>query len=47
LRGAFYLRLRAFDFQVVIAQMRGDVKGGLEEFKIFVEGTEKFVDAAS
>ncbi len=45
LRGALDLRLGAFDFQVVIAQMRSDVKGGLEEFKIFVEGSEEFVDA--
>jgi len=45
LRGAFYLRLRAFNFQIVIAQMCGDVKRRLEEFKIFVEGSEEFVDA--
>jgi len=45
LRGALHLRLRAFDFQVVIAQMRSNVKGGLEEFKIFVEGSEEFVNA--
>jgi hypothetical protein len=25
--------------------MGSDVKGGLEEFKIFVEGSEKFVNA--
>ena len=45
LGSAFDLRLGTFDFKVVVAQMSGDVKGVLEEFKIFVEGTEKFVDA--
>ncbi len=35
----------AFDFQVVVAQMRGDVQGGFEEFQVFVESAEEFVDA--
>ena len=47
LRGALHLRRRAFDFQIVVAQMGGDVKGGLKELKIFVEGAEQFVDTTS
>ena len=43
--GALDLGWDAFDFQIVVAQMGGDVKGDSKMFQIFVEGAEKFVDA--
>jgi hypothetical protein len=46
LRSALDLRLRAFDFQIVVAEMSPDVQRRLEEFQVFVEGAKKFVDAA-
>ena len=47
LGGAFDLRGRAFNFEIVITEMRGDVQRGLEKLQVFVEGAEQFVDATS
>ncbi len=47
LRGALDLRGRALDFQIVIAEVRGNVQGGLEQFQVFVEGAEQLVNAAN
>jgi len=37
--------LGTFNFQIVVAEMRSDVQRRLEEFQVFVKGTEEFVDA--
>ena len=47
LGGAFDLRGGTFNFQIVIAEMRGDVESGFEKLQIFVESAEEFVDATS
>ena len=45
LGGTFHLGLGTFNFQIVVAEMRSDVQRRLEEFQVFVKGTEEFVDA--
>src|SRR6185437_2504555 len=42
--GALHLLRLAFDFEVVLFQLRGDAQGGFEELEIFIEGAEKFAD---
>lgn len=47
LGSAFDLRGGTFNFEIVIAEMRGDVQRGFEKLQIFVESAEQFVNATS
>ena len=44
-RGALHLLGFAFDFQVVVPQMRADLQRGFEILQVFIEGAEELVDS--
>ena len=44
--GALDLSGFAFDFDVVVFQVRADAQRGFEEFQILIEGAEELVDAS-
>ncbi len=46
-RGSLHVLGSSFDFKVAVFQLCGDVQSGFEEFQIFVEGAEEFVDTPS
>ena len=43
-RGALDLRRLALDLEVVIEQVRFNAQRGFQEFQVFIEGAEEFVD---
>ena len=44
-RGALHLLGVAFDFKVVVPQMRADLQRGFEILQVFIEGAEELVDS--
>jgi hypothetical protein len=45
-RGALHLLRLAFNFEVVVFQVRGDAQRRLKELEVFIQGAEEFVDSS-